>query len=163
MFSGFSLRPQWQNVNSSRSQIRKVRCIEKNGLDIRGPGMKGAASVRAMSGPAAVARVTGCHGLSRIVIYCHKIITAPTFALVFVPRRIFGARASHLSRLRAPGIESRQLISHPGPRVTWVSPGHKHDQASPGSSEYNASPLIKTPLDKWLGYQSSDLKYSIIP
>lgn len=115
-----------------------------------------------MSGPAAVASVTACHVLSRIVIYCHKIITAHQHShlSLSLPRRIFEAPGIllslsspsriHLSRLRAARHEPlrpQQLISHPdSPRVIRVSPGRKHDQTSPGSSEYNASPLIKTIL-----------------
>ena len=82
-----------------------------------------------MSGPAAVASLTAWHVLSRIVIYCHKIITHQHSH--FVPlHRIFRARGFILSRLRATATRHQpsrpqRLISHrDGPHVIPVSPWH---------------------------------------
>ena len=82
-----------------------------------------------MSGPAAVASLTAWHVLSRIVIYCHKIITHQHSH--FVPlHRIFRARGFILSRLRATATrhqpsKPQRLISHrDGPHVIPVSPWH---------------------------------------
>ena len=106
-----------------------------------------------MSGPAAVASLTAWHVLSRIVIYCHKIITHQHSH--FVPlHRIFRARGFILSRLRATATRHQpsrpqRLISHrDGPHVIPVSPWH---HLLTLTTEYEASPgpIIKKP-----GYQA---------
>ena len=125
-----------------RSQTRNVRCIEKNRVGIFGVRDKRSRPGQDMSGPAAVARLTACPVLSRIVIYCHKIITL-TFALVFVPRlasprhlSISAPSRIHLSRLRDAvnhtGRSSSSVIRiapvspvcHPNINIIKHHPGH---------------------------------------
>ena len=160
LFSGFSLRPRWQNVNFAHkcSQIRNVRCIEKNGRDIRGRRDKRSRLDRTCPGQLlwrVWRRVTYCHVLWSIVTKSSqhtniRTCLCPSLTASSRPRASFSLSSPsriHLSRLRAARHEPlrpQQVISHPdGPRVIRVSPGRKHDQTSSGSSEYNASPLIK--------------------